>query len=108
MRELPEEIKLTPRCHCDVPVRGFEDVEYNFSIVYCRCGGLISAIPVSDVEPFDITKHEFSDGLSISNMCKSSIEVAFDNNEDWNYVPLHKDDAIAIAKHFGVTAEDLK
>ena len=63
-------------------------------------------------KPFDITKHEFSDErisfsdtLDVDVGCDayyddSIIEVA---NYDFN-----KKDAIAIAKHFGLTIEDLK
>ncbi|YP_010660120.1 hypothetical protein PP589_gp36 [Pseudoalteromonas phage HS5] len=69
----------------------------------------VRLMPIKKVKkPFDITKHEFSEGLSISNMCKLSVEVKFNNNDDSNYVPLHKDDVIAIAKALGVTGEDLK
>ena len=60
------------------------------------------------VKPFDITKHEFSEGLSISNMCESKVEIEFKDNDDFNYVPLNKSDVIAIAKALGVTGEDLK
>ena len=89
------------------PLYRFLDAKHNIEEVgvdgdYDLCTRLIPS------KPFDITKHEFSEGLSISNMCKLSVEVKFNNNDDSNYVPLHKDDVIAIAKALGVTGEDLK
>lgn len=88
------------------PMYRFLDVKHNIEEVgvegdYDLCTRLIPS------KPFDIPKHEFSEGLSISNMCESKVEVEFKDN-DCNYVPLHKDDVIAIAKLLGVTGEDLK
>ena len=107
MRELKEEIKSIPKCCCDVSVSGFEDIEYNFSIVYCQCGGLISAVPVDDAEPFDITKHEWSDDALCFGCvdCEGDIEISCTDTDGEFYLAKH--DAIAIAKHFGLTNEDL-
>lgn len=104
MRELPEEIKSIPKCCCDVAVRGFEDVEHGFSIVYCQCGGLFSAVPVDD-EQFDITKHEWSDVIAeIEAESGHTLVLKFKGS----WISLDKDDAIAIARDRGLTAEDLK
>ena len=106
MRELTEEIKSVPKCCCDVSVSGFEDVGYDFSIVYCQCGGLISAVPVDDAEPFDITKYGFScDSFYSITLIGGVIELEGEYCVDYT---INKYDAIAIAKHFGLTEEDLK
>ena len=117
MRDLTEEeLKLAPDWATHYIVDRFNDAVYQ-SENLCWWLGLRSPLNHSNMDegvteiirkPFDITKHEFSEGLSISNMCKLSVEVKFNNNDDSNYVPLHKDDVIAIAKALGVTGEDLK
>ncbi len=118
MRDLTEEeLKLAPEWATDY------SIDTDGSIVYvsqelCWWEGL-SVPQVNHIfngdeirkineKPFNITKYEFSEGLSISNMCKLSIEVEVKDNDDCNYVPLHKNDVIAIAKALGVTGEDLK
>jgi hypothetical protein len=83
----------------NTPLSMAVDLEY--------CSHLVDKHKPIERKPFDITKYEFSEGLSISNMCKLSVEIEFKDNDDCNYVPLHKDDVIAIAKALGVTAKDL-
>ena len=60
-------------------------------------------------KPFDITKHEWSDGVLINERLHGKSEEL---NLFCNYVDgefsLDKKDAIAIANHFSLTAEDLK
>lgn len=56
---------------------------------------------------FDITQHEWSDNFI--NVCFSETNndvIRFDN--DMYLVDIEKSDAIAIAKHFKLTAEDLE
>ena len=79
-------------------------------------GGMYFYKPKQKQKPFDITKHEWSDEAK-------DCHISF-NNPSWaggdlqiciaepsgNYADdeLIKEHAIAIAKHFGLTAEDLK
>lgn len=57
-------------------------------------------------KPFSITQHEWSDTVCFTEISESNLRL---NCDDYlNYVDLFKADAIAIAKHFGLTAEDLK
>lgn len=59
----------------------------------------------SKVKPFDITKHEWSDGDVVMLRCNNH-SIAFQNHSDNVYY--EKRDIIAIAKTLGLTAEDLK
>lgn len=56
-------------------------------------------------QPFDISKHEWSDDDVLVLRCSDRV-IAFQNHDENVY--LARFDAIAIAKHFGLTAEDLK
>lgn len=56
-------------------------------------------------DTFDITKHEFGDTVGYIECDGTELTL---NCTGFNYVELYKDDAIAIAKALGVTAEDLK
>ena len=70
-------------------------------------------VVVSDEKPFDITQHEWSDEkLSFSG---GTFDVDFghctnsdDSVSEVVNLDFNKADAIAIAKHFKLTAEDLK
>ena len=72
--------------------------------------GFDSCLEGTDVEipKFDITQHVWGD----SDICK--IEVIDGNlrlyltSNDVSYIECVRDDATAIAKHFGLTEEDLK
>jgi hypothetical protein len=59
---------------------------------------------------FDITQHEWSDKfvrLHESRTSESKVaELSFDN--ELYLVDFNKQDAIAIAKHFGLTKEDFE
>jgi len=57
-------------------------------------------------KPFDITKHEWSDVYFDYVDCDDDIRLYSPHSNGDFY--LGKDDAIAIAKHFGLTVEDLK
>jgi len=55
---------------------------------------------------FDISEYEFSDGdIMVITKASSSIEIRSNNTAG---VHLSRQDSIAIAKHFKLTAEDLK
>jgi hypothetical protein len=58
-------------------------------------------------KPFDITKHEWVDSLRALKTKCSSLYIE-DIEDDDHIFELNKDDAIAIAKYFGLTAEVLK
>lgn len=126
MRDLTEEeLKLAPEWACkfdffngdliymsDVvgdyegkPLYRFLDVKHNIEEVgvegdYDLCTRLIVK------ESFDITKHEWGDTVGYVETC--SKEITLNCGTGQNYIELFKDDAIAIAKHFGLTAEDLR
>lgn len=55
---------------------------------------------------FDITQHEWSD--SDINCNKKSDHLMIESNAGLSGFFLEEADAIAIAKHFGLTAEDLE
>lgn len=56
-------------------------------------------------KPFDITKHEWSDVIAeIEAESGNTLVLKFQGS----WISLDKDDAIAIAKDRGLTAEDLK
>lgn len=56
---------------------------------------------------FDITQHEWSDSfISVESLNTDSDVIRLDN--DMYLVDINKDDAIAISKHFKLTAEDLE
>ena len=57
-------------------------------------------------KPFDITKHEWSDVYFDHIDGEGDINLRDSYCDDTFYIS--KCDAIAIAKHFGLTAEDLK
>lgn len=56
---------------------------------------------------FDISEHEFSDD-KLSLLIDDADLISINDNCSGSCFDLHKDDAIAIAKHFKLTAEDLK
>ena len=57
------------------------------------------------LKPFDITKHEWSDVIAeIEAESGHTLVLKFKGS----WISLDKDDAIAIAKDRGLTAEDLK
>ena len=59
-------------------------------------------------DSFDITKHEWSD-CDIDSATPDGGELFIDDRDyEISSISINKDDAIAIAKHFGLTAEDLK
>lgn len=58
-------------------------------------------------KPFDISEHEFSDD-KLSLLIDDADLISINDNCSGSCFDLHKDDAIAIAKHFKLTAEDLK
>lgn len=55
---------------------------------------------------FDITKHDFMDSAIDEVQCDGFTIELFDSSQQ--FTSLNKQDAIAIAKALGVTAEDLK
>lgn len=59
-------------------------------------------------KPFDITKHEFSDGDACIDYVNTSKDKLIIETSIHTPVILNKKDSIAIAKALGVTAEDLK
>lgn len=71
-------------------------------------------IPEFNTESFDITKHKFSDDrLEHDGDTLNAEHQVFGNHLDgysteYLYLELSKDDAIALAKHFKLTASDLK
>ncbi len=108
MRDLPIFIEVMSPCLCENKVIRYEYSEVGFNFVHCACGGVISCKEIEDVEvkkPFDITNHEFSDaGIEC---CEIGGGVLTMHNPELT-TNLLFDDAIAIAKAFGVTGEDLK
>lgn len=59
------------------------------------------------MKDFDITQHQWSDEfVSVETANTDSDVIRLDN--DMYLVDIDKDDAIAIAKHFNLTAEDLE
>lgn len=69
---------------------------------------------VADEKPFDITQHEWSDERLSHDGDTLNVEYEFCSGQldsyevDFLNLELRKKDAIAIAKHFKLTAEDLK
>ena len=58
-------------------------------------------------KPFDITKHEWSDGMAnLGAMMSERGDVVIRVGSSWIF--LDKKDGIAISKALGLTAEDLK
>ena len=56
-------------------------------------------------DSFDITKHQWSDVIAdIEAEANHTLILKFKGS----WISLDKDDATAIAKHFGLTTEDLK
>lgn len=63
---------------------------------------------VAGEKPFDIAQHEWSDGLVTFEMVDFENDVRLIcDNVDYEFF-MGKKDAIALAKHFKLTAEDLK
>ncbi len=60
-------------------------------------------------KPFDITKHDFSDDYvlraELEDGCSLSVEL---QSHELGFISFNKNDAIAISKALGVTAEDFK
>lgn len=62
---------------------------------------------VAGEKPFDIAQHEWSDNcISVERSNTDAEQIRLDN--DMYLVDIERKDAIAIAKHFKLTAEDLK
>lgn len=59
------------------------------------------------IKPFDITQHEWSDD-NMDRAISSSDVITLDFFDSALSVALSKSDVVAIAKHFKLTAEDLK
>ena len=60
---------------------------------------------LEDKKPFDITQHEWSDSIAdIEAESGDTLVLKFHGS----WISIDKDDAIAIAKHFNLTAEDLE
>lgn len=76
------------------------------SVVFRYCEKHSPEVAI-DRDPFDITKHEFSD-LIANPIAKQNLESAITLDVFGKWLMLDKHDAIAIAKALGVTAEDLK
>ena len=67
---------------------------------YGKCLGVAEIVEAK--EPFDITKHEWSDDfIGAVNIDGNYLLI---NDIDYNIstISMNKDDAIAIAKHFGI------
>ena len=64
---------------------------------------------VKIAKPFDITKHEWSEYNQLSSETDSECVVIDVDNcpYGWAGFSMYKDDAIALAKHFKLTPEDL-
>jgi hypothetical protein len=58
-------------------------------------------------KPFDITQYVFSDGRINFDKYHNGLLVEIES-DFYECAHINKDDAIAIAKHFNLTAEDLK
>ena len=63
---------------------------------------------IVEPKPFDITKHDwFDDGITVDpNSGGSVLDLLVEENEDGGCY-FNKEDSIAFAKHFKLTAEDL-
>ena len=78
--------------------------DYGTNCRHCKGTGIMP-----EVKPFDITKHEWSDReielLPYScSFNRARIAIGINGNEEGR---LNKNDAIALAKHFKLTPEDL-
>lgn len=72
------------------------------------CGLSESSKPIPrKPKPFDITQHEFGDD-KLSLLIGEGDLISINDNCSNSCFDLFRDDAIALAKHFGLTAEDLK
>lgn len=70
---------------------------------YGKCLGVARVVDTQ--KPFDITKHEWSDVIAeIEAESGHTLVLKFKGS----WISLDKDDAIAIARDRGLTAEDLK
>ena len=65
-------------------------------------------IPAIEKKPFDITKHLWSDSDVGKAESSGDDLIIEDSDYDISSILINKCDAIAIAKHFGLTAGDLK
>ena len=63
---------------------------------------------VAGEKPFDITQHEWSDCELIFNRLDIDCNIHLDSKDVDCGIFINKSDAIAIANHFKLTAEDLK
>jgi len=97
---------------CQVCGDGFGDEEYmlglccGYQLIYIDTG--LSVFDKKE-KPFDITKHEWQGGHEIrsatvyDDVLELNLYITGDEFECY----LARDDAIAIARHFKLTAEDL-
>ena len=117
-RELTEEeLKLAPDWAYMYSITSNNNVRFHSDLMFCIFNGhVVSDIVISEPEnfgarllnkkPFDITKHKWSD-------CDIQCEVEndyirFKSQSECDEFVVEKGDVIAIAKHFGLTKEDLK
>lgn len=121
MRELTEEeLKLAPCWATHYVIDCFDDAVYQ-SEKLCwwdslssplEHGGMDEGAIIIPKKPFDIINHEWSDCRNLKCIGKDKgLETVIFKVSVFNglaFFDLDKDDAIAIAKHFGLTAEYLK
>ena len=120
MRELTEEeLKLAPDWAYMYSITSNNNVRFHSDLMFCIFNGhVVSDIVISEPEnfgtrllnkkPFDITKHKWIDGALCFGCvdCEGDIEISCTDVDGEFYIA--RNDAIAIAKHFGLTKEDLK
>lgn len=126
MRELTkEELKLAPDWATHYHANHNESILFECHYQYCLyekgagltvpvgCFGVCKESKPIPKKPFDITKHEFDDpAWSINEVNAEHGYIDFYNHEtctddgDHESHSINKDDAIAITKALGATAED--
>ncbi len=112
MRALtPQEINAAPDWATHYVIDSDDDLTYESLDWWCWATnpyhkhdnhGCIDGVPIPRKE-FDISKHEFGYAF-----CSDYASITFEMYEGQSDLILEKQDAIAIAKHFKLTAEDLK
>lgn len=125
MRELTEEeLKLAPEWATHYTIDGYDDAVYQ-SENLCWWVNLESPLSHNNMDKgaveiikktFDITKHEWSDEakdchilFNTPSWAGGDLQICIaDPNGNYADDVLIREHAIAIAKHFGLTAEDLR
>lgn len=117
MRDLTDaELALAPEWSDRYSITSGNNVRFHDDDMFCLCNGFaISDVAAADAEkfqtrpiprkPFDITQHEWSCGSFYSSKVNGD-SVILEGDYCVDYT-VNKSDAIAIAKHFKLKAEDL-